>query len=152
MIERIVSELGPWNWMVLGLILLGFEILVPGIFLLWIGIAALIVGTLSLMLWDTAVWSWQVQMVLFVILSLVSAWLGKRVMDRHTTDSDEPLLNQRAAQLVGRTATLEEPVENGHGRVRIGDTMWRVTGSDMPSGTRVRVISAEANVLGIEAL
>ena len=151
MIERIVMELGPWNWMVLGLILLGAEILVPGIFLLWIGIAAIIVGTLSLMLWDTAFWGWQLQSVLFVVLALASAMIGKRYVDRNQEESDEPLLNQRTAQLVGRTATLEEPVVNGHGRIRIGDTMWRVTGQDMEAGTQVRVVSAGNNELAIEA-
>lgn len=151
MIERIVMELGPWNWMVLGLILLGAEILVPGIFLLWIGIAAIIVGALSLMLWDTAIWGWQIQTVLFVVLALASALIGKRYVDRNQDASDEPLLNQRAAQLVGRTATLEEPVVNGHGRIRIGDTMWRVTGQDMAAGTQVRVVSAGNNELAIEA-
>ncbi len=151
MIERIVMELGPWNWMVLGLILLGAEILVPGIFLLWIGIAAIIVGTLSLMLWDTAIWGWQLQSVLFVVLALASAMIGKRYVDRNQEESDEPLLNQRAAQLVGRTATLEEPVVNGHGRIRIGDTMWRVTGQDMVAGTQVRVVAAGSNELAIEA-
>ena len=122
MIERIVMELGPWNWMALGLVLLGLEIVVPGIFLLWIGIAAIIVGTLTLMIGGAALWSWQLQIVLFLILSLVSAYIGKKVMAKGDGTSDEPLLNQRAEQLVGRTATLAEPIAEGHGRIKLGDT------------------------------
>lgn len=150
MIERIVMELGPWNWMALGLILLTLEILVPGIFLLWIGIAAIIVGTLSLLLGDAAFWSWQLQVVLFLGLSLVSAYVGKKVMTNGNDVSDQPLLNQRAQQLVGRTATLAEPISEGQGRIRLGDTQWRVIGPDSPVGTKVKVVSTDGSELIVE--
>lgn len=151
MIQQIVNELGPWNWMVLGIILLGAEILVPGVFLIWIGLAALVTGVLSLALWETAFWSWQVQTLVFLALALAAAWYGKRIMDASGEESDEPLLNRRQAQLVGRVATLEEPIRNGQGRVRIGDTLWRVTGADMDAGTRVRVTAEDAGTLRVEA-
>lgn len=151
MIQQIVNELGPWNWMVLGIILLGAEIVMPGVFLIWIGLAALVTGVLSLVLWDTTFWSWQVQTLVFLALSLLSAWIGKRIMDASGDETDEPLLNRRQAQLVGRVATLEEPIRNGQGRVRIGDTLWRVTGADMDAGTRVRVAAENAGTLRVEA-
>ena len=72
MLERIFAELGPWNWMVLGFALLALEIVVPGFFLLWIGIAALVIGALSLLIWDAGFWTWQVQVLAFLVLSLVS--------------------------------------------------------------------------------
>ena len=142
MLERIFGELGPWNWMVLGFVLLALEILVPGVFLLWIGLAALIVGALSLMLWEASFWVWEFQVVVFLALSLVSAFAGKKIMGGRGNDSDQPLLNKRGAQLIGRTATLSEPITNGRGRIKIGDTMWRVAGPDLPAGTTVRVTSA----------
>ncbi|MCO5065051.1 MAG: NfeD family protein [Rhizobiaceae bacterium] len=142
MIARIAEELGPWNWMVVGVILLTLEILVPGVFLLWIGIAALIVGAISLALWDAGFWTWHVQMLLFLALSLVSAYIGKRIMASREAQSDQPLLNRRGDQLIGRLATLVEPIENGRGRVRLGDTMWRVSGPDLPAGAKVRIVSA----------
>ncbi|MCB1424512.1 MAG: NfeD family protein [Zhengella sp.] len=150
MIQQIVNELGPWNWMVLGIILLGAEILVPGVFLIWIGLAAIVTGVASLLLWETGFWSWQVQTLVFLALSLLSAWIGKRIMDASGDETDEPLLNRRQAQLVGRVATLEEPIRNGRGRVRIGDTLWRVTGADMDAGTRVRVTAEDAGTLRVE--
>lgn len=150
MIERIVMELGAWNWMALGLVLLALEILVPGIFLLWIGIAAIIVGTLTLMIGDAAMWTWQLQIVLFLVLSLISAYIGKRVM-AGGSKSDQPLLNQRAEQLVGRTATLAEPIAEGRGRIKLGDTQWRVSGPDLPIGTKVKVISTDGSELSVEA-
>ncbi len=152
MIERIVMELGAWNWMALGLVLLALEIMVPGIFLLWIGIAAIIVGTLTLVIGNAAMWSWQLQIVLFLILSLVSAYIGKKVMAKGDGVSDEPFLNQRAEQLVGRTATLAEPINEGRGRIKLGDTQWRVNGPDLPVGTKVKVVSTDGSELSVERM
>jgi membrane protein implicated in regulation of membrane protease activity len=142
MLERIFSELGPWNWMVLGFILLALEIVVPGVFLLWIGIAALLIGAISLLIWDAGFWIWQVQVIAFLGLSLVSAYAGKRFMGSGKATTDQPLLNQRGAQMIGRTATLDEPILEGRGRIRLGDTQWRVSGPDLPAGARVRVTGA----------
>lgn len=142
MIGQLVAELGPWNWMVLGIVLLGLEIVLPGVFMLWIGIAALIVGAVSLLPWQAAFWGWQIQVLVFLILSLVSAYAGKKLMGARTQASDQPLLNRRSEQMIGRTATLGEPICNGHGRIQLGDTFWRVSGPDLPAGTRVRVVAA----------
>ena len=142
MIDRIVSELGPWNWMVLGFVLLVMEIVAPGVFMLWIGIAALIIGAVSLIIWDAAFWTWQVQVLAFLILSLVSAYIGKRLVGGRHEDADQPLLNRRGAQMVGKLATLVEPIKDGRGRIKLGDTLWRVSGPDLPAGTQVRVTSA----------
>ncbi|HHZ07833.1 MAG TPA: NfeD family protein [Rhizobiales bacterium] len=150
MLASIFSELGPWNWFVIGFALLALEIVVPGVFLLWIGIAALVTGALSLLVWDWPVWIWQVQVLVFLALSLVSAFAGKQLMG-NGAESDLPLLNRRADQLVGRTATLSEPIVNGWGRVRIDDTVWKVNGPDLPAGTIVRVVSAKNGDLSVTA-
>ena len=150
MIARIVSELGPWNWMVLGFVLLGLEILVPGVFLLWIGIAALLVGALALQAWDAAWFTWQAQVLIFLLLSLIAAYLGHRINKSREAESDQPLLNRRDEQLIGRTATLEEPIREGRGRIRLDDTTWRVKGPDAAPGTRVRVVEAAAGELTVE--
>lgn len=141
MIEWLVDELGPWSWMVLGMLLLAVEILAPGFFLLWIGLAALIVGAISLMFWDAAFWSWHVQVVVFLTLALAAAYAGRRIMAGREAESDQPLLNRRSEQLVGRTATLTEPIREGYGRIQLGDTLWRVSGPDLPVGARVKVVS-----------
>lgn len=151
MLERIFTELGPWNWMVLGFVLLILEILVPGVFLLWIGIAAILVGALTLQLAHAAFWVWQAQVVLFLILSVISAYVGHRVMAKTGGESDQPLLNRRAEQLIGRTATLAEPIAEGRGRIRLGDTFWLVTGPDLPVGARVRVTAVKDMELVVES-
>lgn len=149
MIASMVTELGPWNWVLLGLVLLAAEVLVPGVFLLWIGIAALLVGALSLQLWEAAFWTWHVQTVLFLVLALAAAYLGTRIM-KNNTASDEPLLNQPGVQLIGRTATLAEPIREGRGRIQLGDTMWLVQGPDLEAGTRVKVTGTRGSELVVE--
>jgi membrane protein implicated in regulation of membrane protease activity len=152
MLTQALADLGEWNWIVLGVVLLVLEILVPGVFLLWIGIAAILTGALSLQLLWLDVWGWQVQVLVFLALSLVSAYVGTRIMGKSDgSDTDEPLLNRRAEQLVGRTATLEEAIVNGRGRIRLGDTLWRVSGPDLPAGTRVRVTTVKNTGLIVEA-
>jgi membrane protein implicated in regulation of membrane protease activity len=142
MIDRIVSELGPWNWMVLGFVLLVMEVVAPGVFMLWIGIAALIIGAVSLLIWDAAFWTWQVQVLAFLVLAVISAFIGRRLSVARHADADQPLLNRRGAQMVGKLATLAEPIKDGRGRIKLGDTLWRVSGPDLPAGTQVRVVSA----------
>ena len=142
MFDRIISELGPWNWMVLGLVLLVMEVIAPGIFMLWIGIAALVIGLISLLIWDASFWTWEIQVLAFLALSLVSAFAGKKLVGGRHDATDQPLLNRRGEQMIGRTATLAEPIREGRGRIQLGDTFWRVSGPDLPAGARVRVVSA----------
>jgi len=147
MIDRVFAQLGAWNWMVAGCILLALEIVLPGFFLLWIGLAAIVTGAVSLLFWESGWWGWEPQTLVFVALAVISAWTGSKVMSRSRSDPDADLLNQRSAQLIGKLATLTEPIKDGHGRVRIGDTLWRVSGPDLPVGTQVRVKAAAATEL-----
>jgi membrane protein implicated in regulation of membrane protease activity len=152
MLLSLVQELGPWSWWVLGLVLLAAELVVPGFFLVWIGLAAVIVGALSLALWNEPFWSWQVQMLLFAALAVLTVVLGRRYVYRINKESDEPFLNQRGASLVGRTATLHEPIAEGRGRIRLDDTYWSVMGPDLPAGTRVKVVASNGRDLTVEAV
>lgn len=149
MITRIAAELGPWAWWVLGIVLLILEVLMPGVFLVWIGIAAVITGALSLLLWETSWWIWQLQWLVFAAFSLASVIVGRRVVAR-TGRTDEPFLNQRGRSLVGRTATLDQPITEGRGRIRLDDTVWTVQGPDLPIGARVRVVASAGRDLVVE--
>lgn len=151
MIERILFELGPWAWWVLGLVLLAAEMIVPGVFLVWIGIAAILTGVLSLLFWSSDVWLWQVQLMIFALFSIAAVFVGRRLVARSAETTDEPFLNQRGAGLVGRTAVLEEPIHEGRGRIRLDDTTWRVDGPDLPAGARVRVVASSGRQLTVEA-
>lgn len=153
MIIEWFSGFGMWNWFILGAALLAIEILAPGVYLLWLGIAAIITGLVSFLLENTGIWVWQTQVLTFLALSIICVLIGRRVfLTSGSHDTDEPLLNQRERQLVGRTATLEEAIREGRGRIRLGDTLWRVTGPDLPAGTQVRVIEAQSGQLTVEAV
>jgi membrane protein implicated in regulation of membrane protease activity len=151
-IARIIADLGPWSWILLGLFLLGAEILLPGVYLLWSGIAAILVGLLSLQLGDAGFWTWQLQVLVFLAASLIAAVVGSRFVRLHDTRSDQPLLNHPAHQLIGRTAVLKEPIAEGRGRAQFGDTLWLLRGPDLPAGARVKVTGVDGSELVVEAI
>lgn len=145
MIEAILA-LGAWNWMILAAVLLVLEMLAPGIFLMWFGFAAAATG-LIVFRYDI-VWQWQ--LIWFCGLSLAAVLLANRYLRQHPLESDQPLLNKRAAQLVGQSFDLAEPIENGRGSIRVGDTIWRVEGPQLPRGARIKVVGTDGSVLKVE--
>ena len=145
MILDAVNSLGGWTWWILGVILLGLELFAPGNVFVWFGIAAILTGILALAI-DLA---WQTEALVFVVLAVVLAIAGRRYFARDSGKSEQPLLNERAGRLIGQSFVLTEPIVDGHGKVRIDDTNWRVTGPDLPSGTRVRVTGSNGAVLSV---
>ena len=143
-----IAALGGWAWWVLGLILLGAEIMLPGFFFLWFGIAAILIG-ISALLVD---WPWQLQVLGFVVLSGVSALVGRRFAGTANGDTADPLLNLRAGRLQGRTFILAEPIVEGSGRVQVDDSVWQVRGPDAPAGARVRVTGSDGAILTVEPI
>jgi hypothetical protein len=142
MIESVFLELGPWTWWIAGIALLGLEILVPGTFFLWFGVAALMVGTLALLVPIDL----SLQVSIWLGASLVLLVVGRRFFKRKAT-TDQPLMNDPLGQFVGRSFTLSEPIVEGEGRLKIGDTIWRVTGPDLRAGTKVIVTGAQGTAL-----
>ncbi|MBO6510962.1 MAG: NfeD family protein, partial [Roseibium sp.] len=123
LIESAITSLGPWSWFILGLILLGLEILAPGTIFLWFGLSALVVGVVAL----TFDFAWQVHVVLFLVLSLISLLVGRRMMMKMASEKGDPGLNQRGSRYVGREFTLAAPLSEGAGNLSIDDTIWRIT-------------------------
>jgi inner membrane protein len=145
MIDAIVA-FGAWSWMILAAVLLALEMLAPGIFLMWFGFAAAATGLIAFR-YEIA---WQWQLIWFCGLSLAAVLLANRYLRQHPLESDQPLLNKRAAQLVGQFFDLDEPIENGRGSIRVGDTIWRVEGPELPRGARIRVVGTDGSVLKVE--
>jgi membrane protein implicated in regulation of membrane protease activity len=142
------ATLGTWNWLIFGVILMALELLAPGVFLLWLGLAALLVGLLSFAFNP----SWQLQILMFAIFAAAAVPLWRRVARSNSTVSaSNPFLNKRADALVGRVFTLEKPIIDGAGTVRIDDTIWRVAGPDVPAGSRVRIVRADGASLTVAA-
>ncbi|MCB1787108.1 MAG: NfeD family protein [Chromatiaceae bacterium] len=136
-----------WHWWILALVLIIAETLLPGTFFLWMGISALLLGVLA---WLVPVMGWELQLMLFAILSLVSIVGWRFWQRRHPDESEQPNLNRRGEQYLGRVLVLEKPIENGFGKVRVDDTLWRVRGADAAAGSRVRVTGVEGVVLTVE--
>lgn len=148
----IVTSLGLWNWIIVGCILLILELIVPGVFLIWLGFAALATAFVSGLIGEH-LWlgTWQGEITIFLVFSVLFVVAGRRYFYKKST-SDEPLLNNRTDQLIGQIATLNEPIKNGHGRVRIDDTIWRVTGPDLPAGTKVRLAYFRNGAFEVDAI
>ena len=136
-----------WHWWILGLALIIAETLLPGTFFLWMGVSALVLGVLA---WMIPAMGWEFQLMLFAVLSLVSI-VGWRMWQRkHPDETDQPTLNRRGEQYIDRVFVLETAIENGFGKVRVADSLWRVKGDDAAAGTKVRVIAVDGIVLVVE--
>ncbi len=128
-------------WWAVALLLIVGEILAPGVFMLWLGIAAAAMGLILLLTGAGLSYLWQA--VVFGVLAFVSVGVYWKFLRGNERMSDQPLLNRKAAQLVGRVVPLLEPIVNGRGTVQIGDAMWTVRGADAPAGTRVLIFAID---------
>jgi membrane protein implicated in regulation of membrane protease activity len=138
-----------WHWWILGIGLVIVETLLPGAFFLWMGVAALVVGFVA---WFAPVLAWEYQLMLFAILSVVAIAGWRMWARKHPEETDHPTLNRRGEQYIGRVFELENAIENGFGKVRVGDSLWRVKGEDSPVGEKVKVTGTEGVLLLVERL
>jgi inner membrane protein len=129
-----------WIWIVAGLLLAGCELLAPGAFLFWVGLAAIATG-LAL---SAVPMAWEFQVLAFAVLAGVSVLIGRRV-----ARSPVPNLNRRGHSLVGQCFTLEAPITSGVGRLQLGDTSWRIAGPNLPAGASIRVLALDGSTLVI---
>lgn len=147
--SEMFTTLGTWNWLISGVILMALELIALGVFLFWLGLAALLTGVVSFAFTP----SWQVQILTFAVFAAVAVPAWRRLARGGRGDSaDSPFLNKRTDALVGRVFTLEKPIVDGAGTVRIDDTVWRVAGPDAPAGSRVRIVQADGARLTVAAV
>jgi membrane protein implicated in regulation of membrane protease activity len=135
------------GWGALALVLFAAEALAPGAFMLWIGIGAAAVFVLVAVFADIPL-LWQV--VAFVLLSVVSIQCYRQWGRTRALQTDAPLLNRRAEQLVGRVVALDQPIVAGIGRAKVDDAFWVVAGPDLPAGTPVRVVAVDGMTLKVQ--
>ena len=136
-----------WHWWVLGIAFVILEIFSPAAFFLWMGIAAGVVGLLLLLVPGLS-WEWQI--LAFALLSVASIALGRTYLKRNPIKTDQPTLNRRGEQYIGRQFTLDEPIVNGVGKLRVDDTSWKINGPECGAGTQVRVTGVDGVVLRVE--
>ncbi|MDD2761186.1 MAG: NfeD family protein [Methylomonas sp.] len=140
-------EIVFWYWWVLAVGFLAIELLAPGFFFLWLAVSAFVVGSVLLMLPSIG---FEMQLLLFSVLAVTSILVWRRYVSAKAQESDHPLLNQRGAQYIGRIFNLVTPIENGQGKIKVGDSLWLVHGEDCPMGVKVKVVAVKGTILDVE--
>lgn len=145
--EQLYEALGQWTWWIVAAVLFVLELMAPGIFFLWLGLAAIVVGTAALFI-DM---SWQVEVAAFAVLSVISLALSRMFLSGRAVATDQPNLNRRMLNYVGKSYVLEQPIVNGRGELKIDDTIWKIRGADADAGIWVQVVDVDGLEFVVEA-
>lgn len=144
-----MDALTHWHWWILAVLFVVLEVFTPGTYFLFMGISAAIVGGVVLI---APGMGWEYQVLGFAVLAVAATVAGRSYLKRRPITTDHPTLNRRGAQYVGRTFTLEEPIVNGQGKIRVDDSTWKISGTDCAVGSHVKVISVDGTVLRVEVI
>ena len=147
---EIFQDINYWHWWVLSISLLMLEFLALGTFgsfFLWPAIASAALGFLMLLF---PMLPLQVQVLILGVISIVSVIVGRVYLGKHPLSQDQPFLNQRGSELVGRVYEVSDAIVNGVGKIRVNDGMWTVEGPDCHVGTKVKVLSSGSVRLKVE--
>ena len=137
-----------WHWWILAGLLLILELTAPAFFFLWLGIAAGAVGLILLVFPSIDI---ETQLILFAITSIVAVLAWRRYREARPVTTDQPNLNRRGRQYIGRVFSLSSPITNGVGKVTVDDSTWKVKGPDLPEGTHIKVTGVDGVVFKVEA-
>jgi len=137
-----------WHWIVLALFLAAAEAFLPGAVAIWFGASAAVIGLLLIVIPIP----WQYQLIGFAVLGVVAMLLYRTWRKRHPDVDEQPNLNLRGHQYVGTELVLVEPIEQGSGKARVGDGVWKVAGPELPAGARVRVTGVNGTILMVVAI
>jgi inner membrane protein len=137
-----------WHWLALAAVLLIVELLASGMFFLWLALAAALTGML-LLVWPNL--NLNRQLIAYAVFAILSIGLLRRIFLPFPEKTGEPRLNRRAEQYIGRMFTLEHPIVNGQGKLRVDDSWWKIEGDDCAAGQKVKVVAAEGIILQVQA-
>jgi membrane protein implicated in regulation of membrane protease activity len=146
--DDMFQQLTHWHWWILAVLFVVLEVFTPGTYFLFMGISAAVIGGVVLIFPGLG---WEYQVFGFAVLAVAATVAGRSYLKRRPITSDHPTLNRRGAQYVGRTFTLEEPIVNGQGKIRVDDSTWKISGRDCAAGSRVKVSGVDGTVLRVEA-
>jgi membrane protein implicated in regulation of membrane protease activity len=141
-----MSSMLWWHWIVIGVVLAAAETLLPGAVAIWFAMSAAFIGLVMVVFHDLP---WQYQWLGFAILGIVAMLAYRSWRHRYPQESEQPNLNQRGVQYIGSELVLVEPIEQGQGRARLGDGVWKVEGPELPAGARVRVTGVRGAILTV---
>jgi len=143
-----LEQMDFWHWFILAVVLIVFEMFVPGASFLWIGIAAALTGML---LWLIPTMAWTTQVLIFAVLSVLSVIAWRSWSKKHPVETDQPALNRRGEHYLNRVFTLDEPIVNGVGKIRVDDSTWKIEGPESEAGSKVKVVGVDGVILLVEA-
>jgi membrane protein implicated in regulation of membrane protease activity len=144
-VNEFITHLTWWHWMVLAVLLAAAETLIPGAVIIWFAASAGVIGLLMVVV-DIP---WQFQLIGFGLLGLAALLLYRMYRRKNPGTFEQPNLNQRGLQYVGRELVLVEPIEQGSGKAKLGDGVWKVSGPELPAGARVRVTGVNGTILTV---
>ena len=142
-----LEDLTYWHWWIFAAVLIILEMFAPGAFFLWLGIAAGVVGFAVFVLPTMA---WEFQLLLFSIFSVISIFIWRKYFRVRAADTDQPSLNRRGEQYIGRVFTLEHALVNGIGKINVDDSTWKIEGEDCEAGSKIKVTGVEGTILRVE--
>jgi len=141
-----IEAISYWHWWILAVALVILEVFAPGAFFLWLGIAAGVVGVLVYLVPSLG---WEYQVLAFSLLSVISIIVWRKFFRAQPSDTDQPNLNRRGEQYIGRLFTLNEPIVDGLGKIRVDDSTWKIRGEDCPVGSQVEVTGVDGTILKV---
>ena len=145
-----IDQIEFWHWLIAAVVLITLEMMVmPAVYFLWMGIAAGLVGVLMMALPQLP---FMAQIIIFTVIAVISLVVHKRYLKNNPPQTDEPSLNRRGEQYIGRVFTLEEAIVNGVGKIKVDDSIWKVMGKDMAEGEKVKVSGVDGTVFKVEAI
>lgn len=144
-----MTENAHWLWLSVGVVLLAGEMVLPGVYLLWLGLAAAVTGIYA---WMAPGLGFEGHGLIFAVLAIISIYIGNRFFYQRSAEIDDAQVNVRTKKLVGQKFMVVEPIKNGRGHVRVGDSRWLAEGPDMPKGAMAHVTAVEGTVLMVEAV
>ncbi len=151
MADFIALPLDHWHWWIAAVLMFLLEMALPGVFFLWLGLAAAITGVLVFAAdLAGALPGWEVQAVVFAVLSVVSLTFAWKRRGRIVVAEDHATLNRRGEELVGRVVVVAVAIANGEGRVKVGDGLWLARGADQPVGAQVKIVGVDGTTLLVE--
>jgi membrane protein implicated in regulation of membrane protease activity len=140
-----LQNLDWWHWIVLSVLLAAAETLVPGAVIIWFAASAAVIGILLVVV-DIP---WQLQFIGFALLGLAALLAYRAYRKKNPGTFEQPNLNQRGQQYVGSELVLIEAIEQGAGKAKLGDGVWKVSGPELPAGARVRVTGVNGTILTV---
>jgi membrane protein implicated in regulation of membrane protease activity len=146
--DNVLSNLlASYGWWVLALVLIAAELIAPGYFLLWIGLAAGVMGLVMLIFPGMP---FIAQAVVFGVLAIAVCLIyWKFIRPAAELRNDQPLLNRKGERMIGRRVLVAEALVNGRGKVKVGDSVWLAEGTDAAVGATVEVVGVHGTTLTV---